>query len=139
MDYASFVYNAKTYILDEDHFLDMLEDEEKKVSGIDVQEILKLLMGHEDVDFHIEYFTSCCDSCHAGKAEKEKRFKFLEYHFYLFTKEGSYVMSSLSKEYEGKRLSSLIAAGVVDDSCLVSVQVCENCGDFAIELSACDF
>ena len=133
-----FVYNGREYELVEDNFSYLLNDEENPVSGIDRQDILKLLSQTESAGFRIEYYDQPCENCLEGKKEKEKFFKFLEYHFFIFTKQGKYVISNISKEYADTSFNKLLKKGTVDNSYVVSIAVCLECGQYSIEIEQCD-
>jgi hypothetical protein len=133
-----FVYNNKEYELGEDNCSYVINDEEHPVIGIERSDILELLGQQETVDFGIEYYDHPCQNCLAGKKEKDKFFKFLEYHFFVFTKKDKYVISSISKEYKDSSFSKLLKQGAVDNSYITSVIVCSECGDYAIEIDQCN-
>jgi hypothetical protein len=92
----------------------------------------------EEVKFDLEYYDTPCDKCLAGKKEKAKIFRFLEYHFFIFTKEGNYVISNISKEFKNTSTTQLFKLGKVDNSFIVSIAVCENCGSYSIEIEQCE-
>ena len=96
-----FTYEDIEYILNEKNCSELINVEEKPVKGITVENILSMLKESESTDFDIEYYQEACPECLAGVKEKQKFFGFLEYHFYIFTKKGEYVISDISKEYEG--------------------------------------
>lgn len=138
MEKYKFVFNDREYELSEDNFDYLINDEEHPVEGIDESKILELLSQGEKIDFDMECYGEPCTNCFAGKEEKAKYFKFLEYHFYIFSKQGQYVMSSISKEYENTSFNKLLKRGKVDDSHIVSVIVCVNCGRYSIEIEQCE-
>ncbi len=138
MSKYSLIYNNKASELDESNCSDFINDEVRPVAGIDKSDILELLSRHEEVNFDIEYYDQPCQNCRQVKNEKDKYFKFLEYHFFIFTKNGRYVISSISKEYENGSYSKLLKQGIIDDSYIVSVIVCIACGDYSIEIEQCD-
>ena len=88
-------------------------------------------------DFDMEYYQEACPECLAGVKEKQKFFGFLEYHFYILTKNGEYVISDISKEYEGLSFNKLSRKGKVDDSYIVSIIICEKCQDYIIQIENC--
>jgi hypothetical protein len=137
MEKFNFTNEDKNYELGEDNLDYLLNDEEKPVNGIEADEIIRLLNEAEDVSFTLEYYDKPCGNCLKGKAEKEKYFKFLEYHFFIFTKEGSYITSNISKDRK-ESFTRLLNNGNVDDSYIVSVMVCENCSNYAIEIEQCE-
>lgn len=138
MEKYKFDYNDKSYELKEEECNYFLNDEEYPANGIEIADILRLLANHEAVDFGIEYYDQPCKNCKDGIAEKAKYFKFLEYHFYIFTKNNDYVISNISKEYENTSYNKLMKNKSVDNSYIVSVMVCVNCGDYSIEIEQCE-
>jgi len=137
MSLYKFNYEEKEYLLTADNCSDMINDEEKPVKGIKIENILEVLNDTMNVDFDIEYYKEACPECLAGVSEKQKFFGFLEYHFYIFTKDGEYVISDISKEYEGLSFNKLSRQGKVDDSYMVSIIACENCQDYIIQIENC--
>ena len=132
-----FTYEDIEYILNEKNCSELINDEEKPVKGITVENILSMLKESESTDFDIEYYQEACPECLAGVKEKQKFFGFLEYHFYIFTKKGEYVISDISKEYEGLSFNKLSRQGKVDDSYIVSIIICEKCQDYIIQIENC--
>jgi len=133
-----FTYNEKTYELGEDNCSYLMDDEEHPVAGIEIPDILDMLNQVDEVNFDLKYYGQPCQNCRAGKEEKAKFFKFLEYHFYIFTKNGEYVMSSISKEFTNTSFTRLLKEGKTDNSFIVSVIVCINCGEYSVEIEQCD-
>jgi hypothetical protein len=133
-----FTYNNKEYELGENNCSDIMNDEEKPITGIERETILELLSQQEVVDFDIEYYDQSCQNCLFGEKEKSKYFKFLEYHFFIYSKKGKYIVSSISKDYEDMTYSKLLKQGIVDNSYIVSVIVCVECGDYSIEIEQCE-
>lgn len=134
MEKYKFIFNGQTYELGEDNCYGLINDEEHPVTGIEVSDILELLRQQEEGKFDIEYYDQPCSNCRSGKEGKEKYFKFLEYHHYLFTKKGQYVLSSISPDYKTVSVENLLKSGKIDNSYIVSIIVCVNCGDYSIEI-----
>ena len=137
MSEYKFTYEDTEYILNANNCSELINDEEKPVKGINVDSILNMLNEADDVDFDIEYYQEACPECLAGVKEKQKFFGFLEYHFYIFTKKGEYVISDISKEYEGLSFNKLSRQNKVDDSYIVSIIICESCNDYIIQIENC--
>ncbi|MEG1408547.1 MAG: DUF3785 family protein [Terrisporobacter sp.] len=132
-----FKFDQQEYILDKDNFDELINDEEKPVKDVDLDLILKVLNeSGEDIIFDEEYYMEACPKCLAGV--KEKFFHFLEYHFYIYTKNGEYVISTIDKDYEGKSFNKLSRANVVDDSYIVSIIMCKHCKDYMIQIENCE-
>lgn len=133
-----FNFKEKDYELTTENCEYFLNDEESEVKGIDLGKILELLSQCENVDFSQEYYDVPCESCKTGTEEKAKQFDFLEYHFYIFTKDGNYVSSSISKDYEANSYGKLVRLGKFNNSYIVSVIVCKYCGSYSIEIEQCE-
>lgn len=138
MSKYKFMYNSREYELDENNCSYFANDEEQPAAGLEMSDVLELLGQQEAVDFAIEYYDQPCQNCLAGKKDNDKYFKFLEYHFFIYTKKGRYVVSSISKEYENTSFNKLLKQGAVDNSYIVSVMVCVECGDYSIEIEQCE-
>ncbi len=132
-----FNYDNKEYILEEKNCSGLINDEDKPVDGISIEKILDLLQQSEDVNFDMEYYQEACPECLAGVKEKQKFFGFLEYHFYIFTKDSNYIISDIDKDYKGLSFNKLTRQGKVDDSYIVSIIICENCQDYIIQIENC--
>lgn len=132
-----FNYENEEYIIDQTNCTELINDEEKPVKGVDIDTILNLINQCDDVDFDMEYYQEACIECLAGVKEKQKFFGFLEYHFYIFTKNGEYVISDIDKSYEGLSFNKLNKQGRVDDSYIVSIIICEKCKKFIIQIENC--
>ena len=137
MSSYKFNYEEKEYILSENNCSDLINDEEKPVSEIKVSNIIDILNKAENVDFDIEYYQEACPECLAGVKEKQKFFGFLEYHFYIFTKNSKYIISDISEDYKGLSFNKLSRENKVDDSYIVSIIMCEKCQDYIIQIENC--
>ena len=137
MSEYKFNYEDTEYVLNANNCSELINDEEKPVKGITVDSILNMLNEADDVDFDIEYYQEACPECLAGVKEKQKFFGFLEYHFYILTKNGGYVIIDISKEYKGVSFNKLSRQGKVDDSYIVSIIICEKCQDYIIQIENC--
>lgn len=138
MEAYKFIFEGKDYELTGENCLYLLNDEDKPVTGLEITHILELLNQQAEVLFEKVYYDQPCQSCLAGKKEKVKYFDFLEYRFFVFTKKGNYVVSSISKDYEDTTFNKLLKRGSVDNSYIASIIVCASCGEYAIEVEQCD-
>lgn len=134
-----FSYNNQTYQLSEEKCTAMYNDETHPISDLSFEEIVAILEQAEDVSFQMEYYDVPCEVCKGNHVESSKNCSFLEYHFYLFTKDSQFVISSISKDYEANSFTELSRKGLVDESYLLSILVCPKCLDTTIELTYCDF
>lgn len=137
MSSYKFEFNEKEYELSKNNCSDVVNDEEIPVKGFDLDEAIRLLNQAEEVDFDLEYYQEACPECLAGVKEKQKFFGFLEYHFYILTKNGEYVVADISKEYKGLSFNKLNRQSKVDDSYIVSIIICEKCNDYIIQIENC--
>ena len=94
-----FVYDEKEYVLEKDKNVCFLNDEEKPVEGISLDDILNMIDNLEEIDFDTQYYKEACVECLDGVKEKQKFFAFLEYHFYIYTKDQKFIISDIQKEY----------------------------------------
>ena len=132
-----FVYDEKEYIIEKDKNVCLLNDEEKPVKGLSLDDILDMLADLDEIDFDIQYYKEACVECLAGVKEKQKFFPFLEYYFYIYTKNQNFVISDIQNEYEGQSFNKLLKAKKVDDSYIVSLIICKNCLDTLIQIENC--
>ena len=137
MEYK-FNCDGREYVLDSDKCSEFFNDEEKEVTGFSVEEAFRLVSEAENVEFAKEYYQEACPDCMAGVKEKQKFFAFYEYHFYIFTKDGKYIISDIDKEYKGNSFNKLSRAGKVDNSYIVSIIVCAECGEYIVQVENCE-
>jgi uncharacterized protein (UPF0212 family) len=131
-----FNYEDSKYILDSNKCDCLVNDDEKPITGLSIEKIFELLNDSE-VDFDVEYYQEACPKCLKGVKEKEKFFEFLEFHFYVFSKDSKFVISDISKEYQGLSFNKLLKDKKVDDSYIVSIIICKNCLDYIIQIENC--
>lgn len=136
MEYK-FNFEGKEYNLGRENLEDFFNDEVNEVEGFDIEEVVRLLNGNEEVSFSREYFGSYCSKCEHNKGES-KVFSYLEYYFYIYTKDNKYVISDISKEYEDTNYNKLLKEGKVDNCYIVRIIVCENCGEYTVEIEEFD-
>lgn len=127
-------YEDIHFELEADQCSYFVNDEETPIEGVDPELILKELAQSDRVYFQKEYYDQGCEKCRKNRKEGAKYFDYLEFHFYLFSKNGSYVMSSLSDNYDTMNLPDLLKSGTIDGSYIVSVNVCQQCGDYTIDM-----
>ena len=110
MEYR-FTFEGREYKLNKENLDYFINDEENPIKNIDLDKV-----------------------CKDGLREKKKFFAFLGYNFYIYTKNGEFVISSIDKEYEGLSFNRLQKAGKVDNSYIVLVNVCKHCGSYSVEI-----
>ena len=129
-----FKFDEKDYELNEENLDSFFNDEENPINDVDEKKIIEILNSSDKVDFSKEYFNLACGNCKTGVEEKKKFFDFLGYNFYIFTKDGNYVISNIEPEYEGTTFDRLHMMGKVDNSYLVTINVCRHCGEYSVEI-----
>lgn len=127
-------FEGKEYNLNQEKLVGFFNDEEKEITGIDENKILEMLNNSTEVDFERTYYKEVCENCLAGKEENKKVFDYLEYYFYIYGKNGVYVSSNISNEYDGLSFTRLERQKIVDTNYIVTIIVCAHCGDFTIEI-----
>lgn len=131
-----FAHGDDEFVLGEEN-LTYIDNEE--VENFDLEEIIELLNEtNEEVDFDYEYFADKCEECGGGKTLDKKHYGFLEYHFYVFTKGGKYIISNISKDFENTSYTQLAKERKIDNSYIVSVLLCEDCKTYNIAIEQCD-
>jgi len=135
MDY-NFVYDDKEYILTKENCEGIFFDDENEVTGLSVDTILSALNKGEEVNFSNEYYAGKC-SCNTQE-QTNRSYRYLEYHFYVYTKNNEYVLNTLGEEYKSTSFNKLFSLGKIDNSYIVNVTVCPNCGTYSIEVDQCD-
>ena len=134
MENYIFNFNSKDYELSENNCENFINDEERPINNIDTRAILDILNKSNEVEFDVAYYDEPCSQCLTGVKEKEKFFRFLEYHFYIFTKDSNYVISDISENYEGKSFNKLLKEKEVDNSYIATITVCRACGVYDITI-----
>ena len=133
MEYK-FKFDEKEYILNKENLYCFFNDEENPINDVDEEKIIEILNNSDKVDFSKAYFNLACENCKTGVEEKKKFFDFLGYNFYIFTKNGEFVISNIDSDYEGLTFDKLYNLGKVDNSYLVTINVCRHCGEYSIEI-----
>lgn len=127
-------YEDKEYNLSKENLIEIINDEENKLEGIEIEEILRLLNEGENVSFEKAYYDTPCEECNSNFKEKKSISEYLEYYFYIYSKDGKYVISNISKEYENLTFNRLKLEGKVDDSYIITVIVCANCFKYLVQI-----
>ncbi|MFR5563415.1 MAG: DUF3785 family protein [Clostridium sp.] len=130
----TFKYYEKEYILNNDNLEYFENDEVNPLDDINEEKVIEILNNAENVEFSKAYFDLLCSKCKAGVEEKKKFFDFLELNFYIYAKDGKFVISTLDKKYEGLSYNKLQKSGKVNQSYIVIIDVCKNCGNYSIEI-----
>lgn len=127
----SFTFDEKEYNLSEDKLIYFFNED---VDDFDIDKLFKILNNSEKVKFGKAYYDGPCEDCKFGLDEKRKSFPFLEFNMFIYTKNGKFVISNIEKSYEGLTYNKLLREKKVDKSYLVNINVCKNCGNFAVEI-----
>lgn len=134
MDYK-FIYDNKEYILTQENCEGIFFDEENEVKGLSIDVVLSALNEGEEVNFSNEYYADKC-SCNTQE-QINKSYRYLEYHFYIYTKNNEYVINTLCNEYKNTSFNKLFSLGKIDDSYIVNVTICPDCGNYSIDVEQC--
>ncbi|MDZ5252483.1 DUF3785 family protein [Clostridium sp. LIBA-8841] len=131
----SFTFDEKEYNLSEDKLIYFFNED---VDDFDIDKLFEILNNSEKVSFGKAYYDGPCEECKFGLDEKIKSFPFLEFNMFIYTKNGKFVISNIEKSYEGLTYNKLLRAKKVDKSYLLNINVCKNCGNFAVEVEELD-
>lgn len=131
----SFTFDEKEYNLSEDKLIYFFNED---VDDFDIDKLFKILNNSEKVSFGKAYYDGPCEDCKFGLDEKRKSFPFLEFNMFIYTKNGKFVISNIERSYEGLTYNKLLREKKVDKSYLVNINVCKNCGNFAVEIEELD-
>lgn len=131
----SFNFDEKEYKLSEDKLIYLFNED---VGGFDIDKLFEILDNSDKVNFGKAYYDGPCEECKFGLEEKKKSFPFLEFNLFIYTKNGEFVISNIEKEYDGLTYNKLLREKRVDKSYLVNINVCKNCGNFAVEVEEFD-
>lgn len=129
-----FKYEDKNYELNNENIIELINDEENLIEGLNVDKILELLNESKEVDFQKAYYDTPCEICNENFKEKKSISEYLEYYFYVYSKNGKYIISDISKEYEGLTFNRLELEGKVDNSYIATIIVCANCSEYIIQI-----
>ncbi|AIY83284.1 hypothetical protein U729_159 [Clostridium baratii str. Sullivan] len=129
-----FKYEDKEIKLSKDNLIEVINDEEMPIEDINIETIIKLLNEGEDVKFEKAYYSTPCEKCDSNFKEKRNISEYLEYYFYVYTKDNKFVISDISKEYENLTYNRLELEGKVDNSYIVTVIVCANCNEYLVQI-----
>ena len=127
----SFTFDEKEYTLSEEKLLYFFNED---VEGFDIDKLFEILNSSEGISFGKAYYDGPCEECKFGIVEKKKSFPCLEFNMFIYAKNGKFVISNIEKAYEGLTYNKLLRDKKVDKSYLVNINVCKNCGNFAVEV-----
>ena len=127
-------FNNKNYDLTKEKIGCFFNDEENPINNLDEDKILDIINNGRDITFTKAFYSLPCEECHDENAEKEKAYDFLEGHFYIYTKENEAVVSTIDQDAKDFDYDRLLSIGKVDNSYIVSLIICMECGTFDIEI-----
>ncbi|MGL4571110.1 MAG: DUF3785 family protein [Clostridium sp.] len=130
----TFNYEDREINLTKENLIEIINDEESPIVDIEIDKILNLLNEGSEVKFEKAYYSAPCEECNSNFKEKKSISEYLEYYFYIYTKDGKYVISDISKEYENLTFNRLKLEGKVDNSYIVTVIVCDNCYEYLVQI-----
>lgn len=135
MDYK-FTYDNKEYILNSKSCEGIFFENDNEITGVSLETILESLNYNDEVSFSKEYYSGKC-TCNLQE-KIEKYYCYLEYHFYIYTRNKEYVINTICKEYEGTSFNKLFKLGKIDKSYILNITVCPECGTYSIEIDECE-
>lgn len=127
-----FIFKDKEYQLNKENLEEFYNDENKPVKDLDFNKILSILNNSDKIKFDKAYYDKPCGKCLGEVKEKKKFYDFIEYYFYIYTKNNEFVISTLDKEYEGQTFNKLYKEGKVDSSYIITISLCCSCGSYSI-------
>lgn len=130
-----FRFKDKEYILSEENCEGVFFNDEE-IKNFDLDLVLSTLNNFDEVDFSKEYYTGRCD-CELQE-QQNKSYCYLEYHFYIYTKNNEYVINTICDEYKNTSFNKLFSIGKIDNSYIVNITLCPECGNYSIEVSECE-
>ena len=134
MNYT-FTFKDKEYVLSKENCEGIFFNDDE-IENFNLELILDILINSDEVDFSKEYYTG---QCTCKKQESlNKAYCYLEYHFYIYTKDDKYIISTISSDYENTSFNKLFSTGKIDNSYIVSIAVCPECGTYSIEVNQCE-
>jgi hypothetical protein len=131
----NFIYDNKEYTLTQENCEGIFFIDDNEVVDLSVDTVLNALNEGEEVNFSKEYYAESC-TCNTQE-QINKSYRYLEYHFYIYTKNNEYVINTLSNEYKNTSFNKLFSLGKIDNSSIVNVTVCPNCGTYSINVEQC--
>ena len=132
MNYT-FTFKDKEYVLSKENCEGIFFNDDE-IENFNLE--LDILINSDEVDFSKEYYTG---QCTCKKQEPlNKAYCYLEYHFYIYTKDDKYIISTISSDYENTSFNKLFSTGKIDNSYIVSIAVCPECGTYSIEVNQCE-
>lgn len=133
MEYK-FNFDGKEYSLNDTNMDYFMNDDINPIEDVNEEKVIEILNNSDKVDFSKAYFDLPCSNCMEGRDEKKKFFDFLGYNFYIYTKDGNFVISNIDKGYEGLSFNKLQILGTVDSSYIATINVCKHCGSYSMEI-----
>lgn len=126
------------WLLNEDKCQGIFNDEIMPISALTFSAVMTWMKNLDSADFELEYYEDDCEVCPPKARGKKRLVPYLEGHFYVFTKQGSVVTTSIEPSFEMGSYDALILKGEVDQSYIMSVIVCPDCGSFQLSLEQVD-
>lgn len=131
-------YEDKSWQLTKDQCQGLFNDELLPIESFDFDTVMGWMQHMDSESFELEYFEDDCEVCPPKARGKKKLVPYLEGHFYVFTKAGKPVVTSIDPGYEMGSFERMQLMGEVDQSYILSVIVCPSCGTFQLSLEQVD-
>lgn len=126
------------WLLDEAHCQGLFNDEIEPLEPFTYEMVMNW-MSHLSADaFEIEYFEDDCEICPPKPRGKKKLVPYMEAHFYVFSKNGAPVITSIEPDFVQGSFETMQLKGEVDQSYILSVILCPACGSYQLSLEQVD-
>ncbi len=126
------------WLLSEEKCQGIFNDEILPINELTFTTVMSWMKNLDSADFELEYYEDDCEVCPTKARGKKRLVPYLEGHFYVFTKLGNVVTTSIEPSFEMGSYDALILKGEVDQSYIMSVIVCPDCGSFQLSLEQVD-
>ncbi|MPQ45368.1 DUF3785 family protein, partial [Clostridium tarantellae] len=113
-------FQGKKYELNKDNLQDFFNDEIKPIKNFSIEKLIEIFNDSDKINFEQSYYKEACYNCNCEYNKDKNYFKFIEYNFYLYTKNENYIISNIEKNYEGLSFNKLFKIGKIDDSYILT-------------------
>lgn len=126
------------WLLDAAHCQALFNDEIEPIAPFTYDMVMSWMAHLPSDAFEIEYYEDDCEICPPKPRGKKKLVPYLEAHFYVFTKGGSVVATSIEPSFVQGSFETMQLKGDVDQSYILSVILCPACGSYQLSLEQVD-
>lgn len=127
-------HGEKDYTLDQEHCDGIFNDDLMPIKNFSYEVVNQWLNHMPNDNFDIEYYEDDCAVCPPKPRGKKKLVPYLEGHFYVFTKSGEVVITSIDPTFVQGSFEEMSLRGTVDQSYILSIIICPICGAYEFSL-----